>query len=256
MMKRIILLGLAILILLSGCRQATTVILPPETQSSTQEDTNLPGTSPDTVPTTAPTIPTTQPSDEVDKDPPTDPSTQPSTIPPTQPPTSPPTQPATYPPTQPPARPSAPPPTQPPTESATEPDIYDIGNHSIGNLEWAILAELNGRRTAEGLSELAMDRTLCALAAIRAYELPGNLSHNRPDGRNWSSILYDYGQSGQALGENLLYGTPDYTAGAIVEVWMGSPSHRNLILHPDAGSVGIGVWEQNGQIYIAVIFIA
>ena len=243
MMKKLFLLGLAIMILLSGCRQATTVILPPETQGPTQASTGgtiLPTTEPPTVPTTQPTEAET-----------TVPPTQPPTDPPTQPPTNPPTRPAN-PPTQPPTNP----PTQPPTQPPTEPDVYDIGSHSIGSLEWALLAELNTRRTAEGLPELPMDRTLCALAAIRAYELTQNLSHSRPDGRDWSSVLSDYSQAGQPLGENLLHGTDDYIAGAMTEVWMGSPSHRNLILHSDARLVGIGVWAQYGQIFVAVLFIA
>lgn len=259
MMKRIMILGLAMLVLLSGCRQATTVILPPET-GGTEPPTAPPvtTTAPPTDPTDAGTDPT-EPSTEPTEPPTTVPATEPPPVPPTEVPTAPPTQPPTTPPTQPPTQPPTVPPTQPPTEppteAPTEPDVYDISAHSIGDLEWSILAELNARRAAAGLPELPMDTTLCALAAIRAYECTLDLSHSRPDGRDWSSVLADYGCAGISVGETVLYGSTSRTAAEMVNTWERSTASRGIVLHEDARKLGIGIWYHDGLIYVVGLFI-
>lgn len=225
-MRRIFIVCL-VLLMLSGCRPSTTVILPPENQSPTQpttESTAPPTTVPVTEPTTAPTEETTEPVTEP-------PTTEAVTTAP----------PATMPPTTPPA--------------PQKPNVYDIGSHQISRLARSILTELNDHRKAEGLPELSINYSLCGLAAIRAYEFAQAPSHTRPDGRDWSTVLEDYGIPGTPIGENLLYGTSGYSAAEIVDVWMNSPSHRSLVLHRDTWQVGIAIWEQNGLFYAAVLFL-
>lgn len=135
------------------------------------------------------------------------------------------------------------------------PDVYDISNHTIGALEKEVLAELNRRRTENGLPTLSMDNTLSALAAIRAYECTQTLSHTRPDGRDCYSVLSDYGYSGWvSVGENVLYGTTDYTAAQMVDAWMNSEANRANIRSADYTCSGIGIYYLNGLIYIACFF--
>lgn len=133
--------------------------------------------------------------------------------------------------------------------------MYDISDHVIGALEYEILAELNAHREENGLPPLSMDSTLCALAAIRAYETTVSFSHTRPDGRDCFSVLDDYGYTGwQIVGENLLYGTNSFTAAQMVSSWMFSEGHRANILNEAYTLAGIGIYYTNGYIYVANFF--
>ena len=150
-----------------------------------------------------------------------------------------------------------PPATEPP---ATEPPkydhpVYDISNHVVGSLEYEILAEINARRAAEGLGELKMDKKLCALATIRAYESSISFSHTRPNGTSCFTVLTEYNYKGGSLaGENLLHASPGYPADKLVDVWMKSTSHKNNILTSSFTKAGLGIFYANGRMYIANFF--
>lgn len=240
-MKQILILLTLVCLLLSGCGRSTTVILPPETTGTAAPETSTAETvSPDTgtdapEPTTEATAPATEATESTVE--PTKPQT-PSTVQPTAAPTTAPTA----------------APTEPPTEPATEPenvDVYDISVHTVGSLEYAILSELNARRAAEDLPALTMDSKLCALAAIRAYESSLDPSHTRPDGRNWITVLSDYGFSGYSdAAENILYGSTNYTAAQIVDTWMKYASYKDNIMDPDFAKAGIGLCYSGSRVYI------
>lgn len=228
-------------VLMAGCHQQTTVILPPDTrpdhttQPSTAQ-TTAPTTEPATAPTTLPsTIPTTAPAAE----PSTEPTTQPSEVPTTLPATVPTTAPVT----------------EPTTAPATEPDVYDISGHVIGTLEREILSQLNACRTAEGLPALTLDHTLSALAAIRANECTQALSSLRPDGRTWESVLADYGYNGWGTASEIrLCATQGIPADILVDTWMNTGSSRNSILSTDPRCCGIGLAYSGSNVYIVTIF--
>jgi uncharacterized protein YkwD len=150
-----------------------------------------------------------------------------------------------------------PPETEPP---ATEPPkydhpVYDISDHTVGALEYEILAQINAHRTAAGMSELKMDKKLAALATIRAYECTISFSHTRPNGSSCFSLLAEYNYNGGSLaGENLLYASTGYTAAQLVDVWMGSTGHKNNILSSSFTKAGIGIFYSGGRIYVANYF--
>lgn len=146
-----------------------------------------------------------------------------------------------------------PPETDPPANSNP---VYDISDHVVGSLEYEILAEINARRAAEGLSELKMDKQLCALASIRAYEASVSFSHTRPDGRSCFTVFNDYNYGGGKLaGENLLHASPGYSASRLVDVWMKSTSHKNNILTSSFTKAGLGIYYANGRMYVANFFV-
>jgi uncharacterized protein YkwD len=149
-----------------------------------------------------------------------------------------------------------PPETEPPKEEPPKYDhpVYDISDHSVGSLEYEILAQINARRAAEGLSELKISKKLCALSTIRAYEITISFSHTRPDDRSCVTVLTDYKFGCSMAGENLLYASSSYSASQLVDVWMGSTNHRSNILNPDFSKAGIGVWRSGGLIYVANFF--
>ena len=142
-----------------------------------------------------------------------------------------------------------PPATEPP---ATEPPLYDISDYAVSDLEYAMLDRINEYRMEADLEELWLDEYLCAIASCRSYESNLVWSHTRPDGRGYWTVLEDYGYGGGAAGELLGYSTGD--AAAVVDKWMSSESHRNLLLG-SSSTVGIGIYYAGGVIYVACLLI-
>lgn len=151
-----------------------------------------------------------------------------------------------------------PPETEPPETNPPENShpVYDISDHVVGSLEYEILAEINARRAEEGLSELKMDKKLCALAAIRAYEASISFSHTRPNGTSCFTVLKEYKYKGGSLaGENLLHCNPSYSASKLVDVWMKSTSHKNNIMTSSFTKAGLGIYYADGRMYVANFFV-
>lgn len=144
-----------------------------------------------------------------------------------------------------------PPETKPP--ESTHP-VYDISDHVVGSLEYEILAEINAYRAAQGLSELKLDKKLCALAAIRAYEASISFSHTRPNGTSCFSVFDDYNYPDGLVGENLVFCNASYSAAEIVTSWMNSSSHKSNILCSSFRKAGLGIHYANGRIYVANLF--
>ena len=161
--------------------------------------------------------------------------------------------PATEPPaTEPPATEipvTEPPSTEPPE---TEPPLYDISGYVVGNLEYEILDRINEYRTEEGLEALYLDGYLCAIASCRGYEASLVWSHTRPDGRSFATVLDDYGYGAGTAQELLAYATGD--AGAMVDKWMSSDSHRDILLGGYT-TLGVGVYRANGVTFVACLVI-
>lgn len=139
-----------------------------------------------------------------------------------------------------------------PTEAVADP--YDISGHSCGALEYAILDAVNASRREAELPALTLGHRLSAISSVRAYESSVSFSHTRPDGRDFYSVLTDYGHGFAYAGENLLQCSEGYSAADMVELWMGSSGHRANILAPDAATLGIGVYRSGGMVYVATIF--
>ena len=148
--------------------------------------------------------------------------------------------------------------TLPATEStepvAAKPDPYDISGYTCGSLEYGIADAINARRREAGLPELSLGRKLSGIGSVRAYEASLTFSHTRPDGRNWSGVLGDYGYGCGHAGENLLQCSDGYSAADMVELWMGSAGHRANILDPEVANLGVGVYRSGGMVYVATIF--
>lgn len=145
------------------------------------------------------------------------------------------------------------PPTAPPVDVGA---IYAISDYIPGSWEGDILAAINACRAAEGLPALKLDRTLCGIASVRAYETSLLWSHARPDGRDGISVLDDYGFTASAAAE-VLYYTCDTDSGAyIVDIWMNSATSRAQVLNAAYTTAGIGIYyAPDGQIYLATIFV-
>ena len=81
----------------------------------------------------------------------------------------------------------------------------------------------------------------------RAKELEIKCSHERPDGRDSSTAIYEAGV-GNSSGENIGVGftKPE----AVVKAWMDSPGHASAILDSDSTHIGVGYYKgKNGTNY-------
>ena len=143
--------------------------------------------------------------------------------------------------------------TEPPVTEPepTDPPLYDISGYSVGSLEYAMKDAINGYRTAAGLGELSLNSRLSAIASCRGYEISRVWSHTRPDGRSYQTVLSDYGYGGSAQ-ELLVYVSGSGDGQAIIDKWMASDSHKDLLLG-SYSTVGIGVYRTGGYTYVACL---
>ena len=140
-----------------------------------------------------------------------------------------------------------------PEPEPTDPPLYDISGYSVGNLEASMKDAINAYRRDAGLGELSLSSRLCAIASCRGYEISQVWSHTRPDGRGHNTVLSDYGYGGYAQ-ELLVYVSGSGDGQAIIDKWMGSDSHKELLLG-GYSTVGIGVYRTDGYTYIACLLI-
>ena len=112
---------------------------------------------------------------------------------------------------------------------------------------------INAYRKEAGLGKLKLSSKLSAIASCRGYEISQVWSHTRPDGRSHNTVLSDYGYGGYAQ-ELLVYVSGNGDGSSIVDKWMDSDSHRELLLG-GYSTVGIGVYRANGNTYIACLLV-
>ena len=136
---------------------------------------------------------------------------------------------------------------------STEAELYDISGYSLGSLEKSMAAAINAYRAEKGAGELSLSSRLSAIASCRGYEISQVWSHTRPDGRDYRTVLSDYGYGGSAR-ELLVYVSGSGDAQSIVDKWMVSDSHRELLLG-SGSTVGIGIYRANGYTYIACLLV-
>lgn len=127
------------------------------------------------------------------------------------------------------------------------PPLPAAGSGSPTSLDIATINEINEVREEEGLESLDFDLSLGAVAKVRAEESSEKFSHTRPDGTQW----YTVNETIQ-FGENLAYGYD--TAEDVVDAWLDSPTHRDLLLDNEFASCGIGSYEKDGTTYMACEF--
>ena len=105
-----------------------------------------------------------------------------------------------------------------------------------------VLAQVNGARTKIGLPELVWNGELAKAADIRAKEIEQIFSHNRPDGSEWWTVNDEV-----IYGENIARGYQN--ANSVMEAWMKSSEHKDNILYASFQTIGIALYESNGQWY-------
>lgn len=122
------------------------------------------------------------------------------------------------------------------------------------DLAESLLREINLVRQKEGLSSLALSDELSNAAQTRAKEQAemGGISHKRPDGSEWYTVLAEHGIKAAGSGENLAM---NYTSVEnVVKAWLESPTHRSNIINASYRAMGMGYFEADGDVYWVQLF--
>ncbi len=114
----------------------------------------------------------------------------------------------------------------------------------VNSYEAAMVAMVQDLREQHGVGQLKVNIELGAVARTWSTRLPGNFNHNPRVGseipRGW-----------RAWGENVAFnGSVDAAFNALV----GSPGHFANLVDPDFTDIGIGVYVQNGRVYVTQVF--
>lgn len=121
------------------------------------------------------------------------------------------------------------------------------------------LAAINAERNAVNLPPLILTGDLEAVADARvtALSTAGLLSHTSPDGQDAVTLLEQAGIAFDRVGENLgeCEASVADVAATLHGAWMQSPAHRANMLDPGFGRVGMGVVDDGGVVYAAIIFL-
>ncbi len=111
------------------------------------------------------------------------------------------------------------------------------------------LDALNVYRTANACSKLELDENLTKAASLRAYELSVNYDHTRPSGKNYTSVVSEYGVQCMVAAEFI----DKYhdSASEFIKSVMSDKDDADRVLGRsyDFTKVGIGYYEFNGVTY-------
>lgn len=130
---------------------------------------------------------------------------------------------------------------------ATQESAEESVSASAGDPVGRVLELVNYYRGQQGLSALTLDSSLCGAASTRAAEITRNFSHTRSDGSQWYTV------SSLAHGENLVMGT-DMDADSAMTKWMNSSGHRANIMDGSYGTLGVGYYRSDREVYWVQLF--
>ena len=118
---------------------------------------------------------------------------------------------------------------------------------------------INREREKAGLQKLALDKKISFLSEKRSYEQYNEIfrGHIRPNGNRFSSIFFEYGYTDCShVGEVIAIIKTGYSAEKTVELFLNSPSHKEIILNPDWVKSGLAINTDGQGIYYVVMLFA
>lgn len=130
-----------------------------------------------------------------------------------------------------------PPRTEPPVQAEPE---YQPGSvpESATEFQREVVRLVNEFRAENDVGLLACTEEFNRGADIRAAEICGYFSHQRPDGREWYTVFTDLGLSPGCFGENIAAGSS--TPQDVFDQWVNSTEHRKNMLNSEYKVIGIG----------------
>ena len=115
-----------------------------------------------------------------------------------------------------------------------------------------IVRLVNTERAEKGLKPLIADAAIFAAAQVRAEELTHQLSHERPNGEHFYSVLDEFGIEYNGCAENAAYG--QRSPAIAFNSWITSPNHKENF-YGDYTRTGVGVVKYEGYYYWDELFI-
>jgi uncharacterized protein YkwD len=124
---------------------------------------------------------------------------------------------------------------------------------STSQAEQELFASVNQARRAQGLPALKWDDSLATAARRHAAQMAahGEAQHQFEGEPNLSTRAKQAGAHFGWLSENVIVGV---SAEAVHNEFMNSANHRANILDKDMDSVGIGVLEHGGKLFVVEDF--
>lgn len=114
-------------------------------------------------------------------------------------------------------------------------------------LEAAVVERVNAVRAQRGLRRVEVSAPLRAAAVEKSAAMvrTGYFGHTPPGGTPfWRAIARRYPTAGYrtwTVGQDLLWTAPELDAATIVRRWLGTPTHRKVLLNASYREVGVGV---------------
>ena len=145
--------------------------------------------------------------------------------------------------------------------SALAADTPTEDGAAISAAEQSVLTLTNRRRAAAGLVSLRWDNRLAGLARDRAAYMAstGEFSHTQANGTDVFDMIVSSGIKWYGAGEIIAWNTAaalDYSAAFAVQGWMGSPSHRAIVMSNGYNYVGFGLAvDSSGKRYWAGVYL-
>ncbi len=119
------------------------------------------------------------------------------------------------------------------------------GKVQLSAMEATLLGQINAVRSRRGLRPFRLSAGLTAAATQHSQSMAqkGYFSHASANGGSfWKRIASFYGYRGYrdwSVGENLLWSSPDVSAGGALKMWMESPEHRANLLNRQWREIGL-----------------
>ena len=116
---------------------------------------------------------------------------------------------------------------------------------ALVQLERGVLADINAYREQHHLHALRLSPHLTAAARQHSEEmaLDGYFGHDSVSGAAfWRRVQHYYSSTSRrnwAVGENLLWESPGVSAGHALQLWIGSPEHKKILLTANWREIGI-----------------
>jgi uncharacterized protein YkwD len=132
-------------------------------------------------------------------------------------------------------------------------NIAAYGGHVATHAERELFAAVNQARQARGLPPLRWDDSLALAARRHAVVMAehGTAQHSFAGEPGLSARVKQTGARFAWLAENVMQGS---SAAYIHAQFIGSTNHRGNILDKDMDSVGVGVIERNGRLFVVEDF--
>ena len=113
-----------------------------------------------------------------------------------------------------------------------------------------VFNEVNKVRAEAGLAPLALDTTLCSIAAVRSEEIVWHWSHTRPNGSTFGNLMKDNNYQFSYAKENL---GRVWEVENVIEMWKESKGHYESIMG-DFNRTGVAVCSKYGLYFIVQIY--